>query len=748
MDGYGRDIPFGRRPIGERGRMGKGNTKNLIVFVAVCMAIIFGWNFLQKEIWPPPAPTPKQLAKDARKYIGFMGGGPAVATTAATEEAAKSDALTEFQKTAKAIADAKPKPPPKPVAPKPVGEFVDLGNKDFFLQVRLTNVGAAVDRVIVTHFKHADEMGLHDKSHESLNLIRAAGDRTPSEDEYASADDDLGSFLMYHYARPSDDRPVETLGTQRWELLSKSIDPNADHQEAIYATALREMGVRIVKTFSLEKKQYHIGLTVRIEPLPGEKPKDFRYQLSGSRGEPIEGKWYAGVYRNAMFGWVENGSAKRYMEDAATIHNNLGSETKVSAAERRIVYAAGTTQYFASALCVDDQQGNTDFIERACATAEGSHPKDKPQFGDITPRMVSKAQKFESGPVEHKYLLYHGPIKVRLLKQFRDPATAVDPDLVERYAKTLTLETMTDHASETMIGRFASSIGWTDVTILTTNAMHWVLGQLRRVIPVPGLTIIILTLIVRAFLWPLSRRQQANMAKMQDKMKALQPELKKLEEEYKGKDQQEFQQKKMKVMMANGVNPMSQLGGCLLMFAQMPIFMGLYYCLMENVFFRLESFLWIPNLSAPDMLFKFGEIPYISDPANIGSTFYLGPYFNLLPIIAVSFMFVQQKLFTPPPTDEQQRMQQSMFKYMMIFMGFIFYKVAAGLCIYFITSSLWGLAERKLLPKPKPAAEVPAGKGGKGSKGRALEPEKGWLGKQTDKLGDMWKKLLDAAEKK
>ena len=219
----------------------------------------------------------------------------------------------------------------------------------------------------------------------------------------------------------------------------------------------------------------------------------------------------------------------------------------------------------------------------------------------------------------------------------------------------------------------------------------------------------------------------------------------------KDKDKTEFQQKKMKLMMANGVNPMSQLGGCLLMFAQMPIFMGLYYCLMENVFFRLESFLWIPNLSAPDMLKWWTEkIPFISEPSSIGSTFYLGPYFNLLPIIAVSFMFVQQKLFTPPPTDEQQRMQQSMFKYMMIFMGFIFYKVAAGLCIYFITSSLWGLAERKLLPKPKPVTEVPVGKGGKGPKGkdRAPESEKGWLGKQRDKAADMWKKLLDAAEKK
>ena len=65
-------------------------------------------------------------------------------------------------------------------------------------------------------------------------------------------------------------------------------------------------------------------------------------------------------------------------------------------------------------------------------------------------------------------------------------------------------------------------------------------------------------------------------------------------------------------------------------------------------------------------------------------------------------MIVQQKMMTPPPTDEQQAMQQKMMKYMMVFFGLMFYKVAAGLCLYFIASSLWGFAERKLLPKKKP----------------------------------------------
>ena len=84
-----------------------------------------------------------------------------------------------------------------------------------------------------------------------------------------------------------------------------------------------------------------------------------------------------------------------------------------------------------------------------------------------------------------------------------------------------------------------------------------------------------------------------------------------------------------------------------------------------------------------------------------GETGFLGPYFNLLPILAIVLMFVQQKMFMPPATDDQSAMAQKMMKYMMIFMGFIFFKVAAGLCIYFVTSSIWGIVERKMLPKPE-----------------------------------------------
>jgi YidC/Oxa1 family membrane protein insertase len=70
-------------------------------------------------------------------------------------------------------------------------------------------------------------------------------------------------------------------------------------------------------------------------------------------------------------------------------------------------------------------------------------------------------------------------------------------------------------------------------------------------------------------------------------------------------------------------------------------------------------------------------------------------------------MIVQQSIMMPPPTDEQQASQQKMMKYMTIFFGLMFYKVAAGLCIYFIVTSVWGFCERKLIPKKQASAAEP-----------------------------------------
>jgi YidC/Oxa1 family membrane protein insertase len=150
------------------------------------------------------------------------------------------------------------------------------------------------------------------------------------------------------------------------------------------------------------------------------------------------------------------------------------------------------------------------------------------------------------------------------------------------------------------------------------------------------------------------------------------------------------------------------LGGCLLALVQLPIFVGLYSSLRGDVELRQaplisENVRWASNLAAPDMLWNWtGVVPEF---VSHGTGFLgLGPYFNLLPLLTIGLFIWQQKMFMPPPTDEQQALQQKMMQYMMIVVAIMFFKVPSGLGVYLITSSLWGIAERKLLGKMNPAA--------------------------------------------
>jgi YidC/Oxa1 family membrane protein insertase len=91
----------------------------------------------------------------------------------------------------------------------------------------------------------------------------------------------------------------------------------------------------------------------------------------------------------------------------------------------------------------------------------------------------------------------------------------------------------------------------------------------------------------------------------------------------------------------------------------------------------------------------------------VSPTGWMGPYLNILPLVTVALFLWQQIVLMPPATDENSAMQQKIMRYMTLFMGLMFFKVAAGLCLYFIVSSLWGIAERKLLPKVTPASPQP-----------------------------------------
>lgn len=848
--------------------------KNLLLFFLFSVLIIVGWSYLQHSLWPPkPKPPSEWLWQKETKPVQTQvvarllgAAAPSVTNLDQAGRLATEIVLAQVQpelraeRTAEvrsdpwpwsyqsmpvqrqviarmvgsaapngatldvagrlvsemALAVRQPDLRPRP-AVKPL-ELVTLGDDDpnskFNLKVVLTPRGGGVQQVILNKFEEADKYGL--PAHMPLHLL--PGVRGPSN-------------LLLHYAKPEDERPLDTLGNLNWTVEKKLNvgNPNAEEQEVVFAADVPRQNVRITKTYTLQQGTYHIGLSVKIQSVSGST-KDklrFRYQMVGAHGLPIEGEWYTTTYRNALVGWVDKGVPRRHIEDSRQLSTWLGGDRFERGENRVIRYGAIAVQFFTSAVVVDEKEaqptGRDTFIERARATLDAATIKGKIKkldadsfilavsdkeeytfrfasnlmrdtlsrisqanpnseitvvwsaendqkvafnildaasnpifYDDPTVRMVTEPIELEPGSeVEHKYLLYNGPVKVRLLGQL-EGVKEVNADLVNRYENVLNLNTLTDVPSPGVMGTIGDTIGLSFLIIKCTNFIHSIIWFLHNYAILPyGICIICVTILVRGFLFPISRRQAQTSQVMQEKMSKLQPELKKLREKY-GDDFTALSQAQQELYRRHGVNPFSTLGGCLLLFAQMPIFLGLYYALQESIFLRLAKFLWIRNLAAPDMLIWWSEnIPIVSEPSYQNFFLYLGPYFNLLPIIAVALMIVQQKMMTPPPADEQQEMQQKMMKYMMVFFGLMFYKVASGLCLYFIASSLWGVAERKLLPKAKKSAtetasDAPPRDDGSGSparvKPRGPKTDDGNGGK-FQKVRDWWGDVLKEAGK-
>jgi YidC/Oxa1 family membrane protein insertase len=763
----------------------ENRNRSAIIYLVLAAVIFFGWGFVRDAIWPPP---PKQRKPNLEEQHAFVAGGASAAAIdikapdLATEErkqqapdlasalgstvitTALKEGIPELIAAERRVQAAKQAKPPTLLA-------MGKGEKPFHIQVLLNTRGGSVQQIILTHFQQADREGLPVKNPDGtprpLHLI--PGVRVPRS--YKIGDQkkvevpelapgplldpekvEQSSYVMTHYEKENDNQPVDTLANRDWRVVQD--DPSSDgesHTIALQTELAAPFYIQITKTYTLRRSDYHVGLSIHLEPWErpaGAKVEPFRYQISGPRGMPIEGEWYTSTYRQAIVGW----QGTRTLEDPRQVRHLSGSDPLRSAPNKPIRYTGVILQYFASILALDNFQPDgqqPDYIDYVRVTPEGPTHQGQEFLDDLTSRAVSRPITIGDQGVTHPYVLYQGPVKVRLLKELSGDE-AVPEETVDRYRDDLDLRRLTDAPMPNWLGRFANFIFWSDIVIGFTNLIHILLGWLSHIIPNRGICIILITIMVRGLLHPFSRRQMINAKIMQAKQEKLAPEFKRLTELY-GDDPMRLHAEKSKVMRAHGINPSAMFGGCLLLLAQMPIFMGLYYALQESVFFRLEPLTpwWIPNLAAPDMLIRWGEdIPWISDPPSLGGALYLGPYLNLLPLVAVSLMMYVQTKMMPKSDDPQVQMQQKTMKFMMIMFAFFFYKVAAGLCIYFICSSVWGMIERKLLPKnikkkeDTPAVPEPKDR----EKPQATEP-KGWLGKRMAGWKEKWNQILDEAQK-
>ena len=189
-----------------------------------------------------------------------------------------------------------------------------------------------------------------------------------------------------------------------------------------------------------------------------------------------------------------------------------------------------------------------------------------------------------------------------------------------------------------------------------------------------GIAIIIITILMRIVVFPLTLKQEKSMKKMRE----LQPEMDKIKEKYKD-NPQEYQKRILEFQKENDINP---LGGCWPILIQLPVFVALYYAFSGKTIPNDATFLWF-NLKQPDKLFMMGNFA-----------------FNLLPILNTGVTYLQQKIMSGATKGQEGNNQlQSMMYTMPLMMLFLFYRMPSGVTLYYLVSGALSLAQQYIIMK-------------------------------------------------
>lgn len=597
---------------------------------------------------------------------------------------------------------------------------IRLGSLDpasgYALDVALTSAGAAIESVSLTAPQYKDLRN-------PKNAATIVGNNFTDDRSFSTAIQVIDKQLA---ARS------QTLESDHWALVETT--ETDQEATAVFEYDAPDGSLRVRKLFSLPRLKlpatelvsawrsdpsfYTLQVTLEVINLT-DTPTTFEYELQGPVGLLLENEEHTSKYRDLHIEFVDDakaatlaaGTIKGYCDKIDDGLNRPATPRELRTRLREdhewtspFRYAGLDVQFFAALIAPIDARSveervSKKWLERTYPVLISADQKEAKK-SDVSFRMVSMpvTLKAKGDSVSHVYAFFVGPKRRELL----DP-TPLQASQVLNYG---------------MFGFVA-------------RVMHFLLDFFFTLGMPYFLAIISLTILVRGCMFPVSRKQAISAARM----KELQPQLTALKEKY-GDDREKMARAQMELWRKNKINP---VGGCLPLALQLPIFIGLYTALNSAVDLRLQSFLWVENLAAPDALFR---LPF-SLPIGLGRDF------SILPLCTVVLFLVQQKMFMPPAQDEQQAMQYKMMNMMTGVMGIMFWHQPAGLCLYFIASSLWSIAERKLLGTGKlspagPSVEVmlpadePAPRPGK----KNMSP----VASASDKPPGFLQRLMDAAQ--
>ena len=429
------------------------------------------------------------------------------------------------------------------------------------------------------------------------------------------------------------------------ECINQKIDFQKQHyniveqssNKIVFATSLED-GVNIIKKIALSPGKYNINMEVTLENTT-DTELPLSYNIIASSMITHEGEVSADI---ASVMGLDVGNNK--IKLIHTAPKELPSKNESVG----IIWAGSTNKYFSTIL----KPASTDLVKLINTQAfdpQGNLINEKSELGDFM--VTLETNKFSIPPhdtINHSYIYFTGPKKEEILGQY-----------------------------ETMDALL--SYGW--LTSIS-KALLYFLNIVYKAVPNYGVSIIILTIIIKAILFPLTRKSQLSMFRMQQ----LQPMISQLKEKYKH-DKQRQGKEQVQLFKKYRVNPMS---GCLPMLLQLPVFIALFRTLQLSFEMRQAPFmLWINDLSRPDtLLYLTFSIPFIGNALNI------------LPLIMTGASFAQMKIMPKAPaTDSQARTQQKMMSFMPFMFAFILYHMPSGLTIYWTTSTILSIIESILIRK-------------------------------------------------
>lgn len=500
-----------------------------------------------------------------------------------------------------------------------------------WLLVSLTNKGAAVDQIWLKHHYRTVE-----------DKIR--GLEGPKHWVALYPEDRRGEGFLLREFLSAGERARWALDTTHWHVERTRLEDGTEI--ARFRVATRD-GLEFRKTFSLGPRDHFVRVAIEVSARDEQTPGGLVKLLV--RVAP-------GI-QDVERGWFTTGpmgvGAIRLHRDVDVVRESadrLASEPlRLAPSDPATVAFLGASNLYFCVMALPERPGG---IKQAVLEAPaGEEREDLVQAEAVVHVPVGRPGK----PGEAAVLRgYAGPKDPRLLEA--QGLDGVIPLVEEDYGSW-------------------ESFRWINKLLLfVLRSFHSLTGNW-------GLAIILLTLVVRLCVFPITRAQQVSMQRYSQKMQELKPKLDELRRRYEDKPQK-FAQEQMKLLREHQARP--PVLGCLSMFITFPVFVAMFQILRTAIELRQAPFVaWIQDLSLPDRMFSI--------PA-------LGIDFNLLPILATA-AFVGQMILAPKPADPQARQQQKIMYFMPIAFGVMFYGYAAGLSLYMLTSSLWGMFEYHVIRK-------------------------------------------------